>query len=85
PLELALLVACGLLALVPYALVLLLLSSGDRWRRRPASARIVPTDLESGLPAGRWASRHHRRGCAESTAAGAAVPESAASGSGLSG
>ncbi|MDT7566706.1 MAG: putative peptidoglycan lipid flippase [Pseudonocardiales bacterium] len=85
PLELALLVACGLLALVPYALVLLLLSSGDRWRRRPASASIVPTDLETGLPAGRWASRHHRRGCAESTAAGAAVPESAASGSGLSG
>jgi peptidoglycan biosynthesis protein MviN/MurJ (putative lipid II flippase) len=73
--ELALLVVCGLVALVPYALVLLLLGSAgtDRWRRRPATARIVPAQRGSAPPAGRWASRHHRRGCAETTAAGAAV------------
>jgi len=74
-LELALLVVCGLVALVPYALVLLLLGSAgtDRWRRRPATAQLVPAQRDAALPAGRWASRHHRRGCAEAASAGAAV------------
>jgi peptidoglycan biosynthesis protein MviN/MurJ (putative lipid II flippase) len=73
--ELALLVACGLVSLVPYALVLVLLGSAgtDRWRRRPATARIVPAQRDAAPPAGRWASRHHRRGCAEASAAGAAL------------
>jgi peptidoglycan biosynthesis protein MviN/MurJ (putative lipid II flippase) len=82
--ELALLVVCGLVALVPYALVLVLLSSAgtDRWRRRPATARIVPAHRDAPPPAGRWASRHHRRGCTETTAAGAAL---SSSGSAVSG
>ena len=82
--ELALLVVCGLVALVPYALVLVLLSSAgtDRWRRRPATARIVPAQRDAAPPAGRWASRHHRRGCAEAAAASAAL---SSSGSAVSG
>jgi putative peptidoglycan lipid II flippase len=87
--ELALLVACGLVALVPYGLVLLLLGSAgtDRWRRRPSTARLVPAQRDGALPAGRWASRHHRRGCAETTTVGAAlaVPDAAVPGAPVSG
>ena len=87
--ELALLVVCGLVALVPYALVLLLLGSAgtDRWRRRPATARLVPAQRDAAPPAGRWASRHHRRGCAETARVGAAltVPDATVPGTPVTG
>jgi len=56
-LELALLVVCGLVALVPYALVLLLLGSAYRpLAAPPATAQLVPAQRDAALPAGRWAS-----------------------------
>jgi len=81
--ELGLLIVCGLVALVPYGLVLMLVTVAgtDRWRRRPATASVVPGTLETGLPAGRWASRAHRR-CSPHATPGESTPMTSSPGMG---